>query len=276
MRCTLHASLYEKNMFITLTYDETQTGYHNNLDYTQIQKFKKKLRRYVDYHYQKRIEVFNVHEYGKNGKKHWHLICFGFDFDDKELYTIKNQIPLYTSEKLEKLWGYGFVTIGDVSEASAMYQAQYMEKDFKNGHAGTNKKSKSKHQGIGQKYFLLHYQQILRLGYIPIGGRKLPLPRSFERVAHKHYCHYYDGSFFVTTPERKARYCPFKKTQPNREIADLYVQYKVQKKLKIKELEEAWRVFINDHQQQKTTPDFVTSCENAMYDLKNKTQQENF
>lgn len=42
-RCVLHASLYTDNCFLTLTYDEKQKGYHNVLDYTDIQKFKKRL-----------------------------------------------------------------------------------------------------------------------------------------------------------------------------------------------------------------------------------------
>ena len=116
MRCVLNASLYEDNMFLTLTYDETKPGYHNELCYTDIQKFKKKLRRYCEYHHNKKIEIFNVHEYGKNGKKHWHLIVFNHDFEDKTIYTRKNGLNLYTSKTLEKMWGFGFVTIGDVTE----------------------------------------------------------------------------------------------------------------------------------------------------------------
>lgn len=41
MRCVLHASLYKENCFITLTYDESKDGYHNNKEYADIQKFKK-------------------------------------------------------------------------------------------------------------------------------------------------------------------------------------------------------------------------------------------
>ena len=132
MRCVLNASLYDDNMFLTLTYDEKLSGYHNELCYADIQKFKKKLRRHCDYHHKKKIEVFNVHEYGKNGKKHWHLLVFNHNFSDRKLYTTKNGIPLYTSKTLEDMWSHGFVTIGDVTEASSMYQAQYMEKDIKN------------------------------------------------------------------------------------------------------------------------------------------------
>ena len=139
-RCVLHASLYKKNCFLTLTYDEKQDGYHNKFNYSDIQKFKKKLRQYCKRQFDKKIEIFDVHEYGKNGKKHWHLIIFNHDFEDKEIYTQKNNILLFTSKKLAQLWPYGFHTIGDVSEASAMYQSQYMDKDFKHGNVTTEKK----------------------------------------------------------------------------------------------------------------------------------------
>ena len=221
MRCVLHASCYEKNCFLTLTYDESLDGYHNEFNYSDVQKFKKRLRKKVSH----RIEIFNVHEYGKNGKKHWHLVVFGYDFDDKIVHTYKNSIPLYTSQELNKIWPYGFSSIGDVSEASAMYQAQYMEKDIINGNSNNKKKSHSKHSGIGKKFFLQNYKQILELGFIPFEGKKVPLPRYFEKLAHKHWAHFYDQSFFFDNDYRKKRYSPFKLGEQNKEIADLFISY---------------------------------------------------
>lgn len=272
-KCVLHSSLYSENCFLTLTYDEKQKDYHNEFQYSDIQKFKKRLRRSVE---PKRIEIFNVHEYGKNGKKHWHLIVFNHDFSDKTLHTIKNGIPLYTSEELRKLWPFGFNTIGNVEEASAMYQAQYMEKDFKNGNVSTRKKSHSKHSGIGKPYFLAHYKQILELGYIPVSGRKLPVPRSFERIAHKHWSHFYEPTNFFDTPFRKALYRPFKTGLENKELADLYIQYKAHKQEKIKELEAEWDKVILQYLDQKTDPDFIKSANNVLYDLQNKITTERF
>lgn len=275
-RCVLHSSLYPKNCFLTLTYNEKLPGYHNNFQYSDIQLFKKKLRRHCEYHYDKKIEVFNVHEYGKQGKKHWHLIVFNHDFEDKTLYTVKNQIPLFTSKKLEALWPNGFNTIGDVSEASAMYQAQYVEKDFKNGNRHNSKKSHSKHSGIGKPYFLLHFKQILTLGYIPIGGKKLPVPRSFVRIAHKHYCHYYENSAFFDSPVRKALYRPFKPGLENRAIADLYISYKALKDEYVKELEHQWSETITHYLTTKEQPDFIKSGINTIYDLNKKQLGEQF
>lgn len=277
MRCVLHASLYDRNAFLTLTYDETHPNYHNELCYTDIQKFKKRLRRYFDYNYQKKIEIFNVHEYGKNGKKHWHLIAFNVDFPDKKLYTVKNGNNLYTSKTLEKMWSFGFVTIGDVSEASALYQAQYTQKDMKNGNTQNKKKSKSNHSGIGKKYFLENYSQILRLGYVPFQGSQRAIPRYFEKIAYRHWCHFNDRSAFFDLPDRKRLFSPFKNGEENRKMSVLYARYMINKKTNIigKELE--WKNnVIEPYLKTGKEPEFMQSLRNAVHDYNNKNFEEKF
>lgn len=277
-RCVLHASLYQDNCFITLTYDESALG-DNTINYSDIQKFKKRLRRQLA---PKKIEIFNVHEYGKNGRKHWHLVIFNHDFKDKEIFTTNNGTSIYTSEILRKLWPYGYNTIGTVTEASAMYQAQYTQKDIKNGNTNNTHKAKSNHSGIGRNYFNRHYKQILSLGYIPFDNQKMPLPRYFEKLAHKHYCHYYDQSAFFDTNERKKIHRPFKQNDPTnfpiREIADLFISYKEKKQQHIQEQAELYEEVIDTHLKTLEKPDFVKSGINALYDLKNKnnSQKENF
>ena len=275
-RCVLHSSLYKQNCFLTLTYDEKKPGYHNNFEYKDIQDFKKRLRQHAKRSTGQRIEIFNVHEYGKNGKKHWHLIVFNYDFTDKTVYTQRNNINLYTSKTLETLWPYGFNTIGDVSEGSAMYQSQYMEKDFKNDNAANLRKSHSKHSGIARPYFLLHYKQILSLGYIPMSGRKIPIPRYFQKLAHKHYSHFYETINFFDTKTRRALYRPFKKGEENKEIADLYIIFKNTKQDLVTELEKEWNTVISQYLTTNEIPDFIKSSNNAIYDLKNKSTQERF
>lgn len=265
-RCVLHASTYTHNCFITLTYNESSVG-DNSITYSDIQKFKKRLRKSLN---GKKIEIFNVHEYGKKGRKHWHLVIFGHDFEDKTLFSENAGIPIYTSKKLLKLWPYGHNTIGSVTEASALYQAQYTQKDIKNGNTNNEKKAKSNHSGIGKKYFLTHWKQILTLGYIPFGTQKMPVPRYFERLAHKHFCHYYDQSAFFDNNERKAIHRPFKNGEQNLELANLYIKYIEQKQLRIKEMQTEWEETLNQHFNTKLDPDFVVSGQNYLHDLNNK------
>lgn len=278
-RCVLHSSLYKENCFLTLTYDEKKDGYHNNFQYEDIQKFKKRLRQKVFRDFEKKIEVFNVHEYGKKGKKHWHLIVFNYRPPDARLYTTRNGIPYYISETLESLWKFGIHSIGDVTEASAMYQAQYMEKDFKHYNNANERKSHSKHSGLGRPYFEKHYRQLLSLGFIPFGGKKISLPRYFEKLAHKHFCHYYDPQKFVDTSQRKALYRPFLLCEcnaANKEIADLFIDYKARKNERIDVQVEEWNEVIERYLQTGDDPDFIKAASNNLYDLRNKQKTEQF
>lgn len=277
--CVLHASLYASNCFLTLTHDESRPGYHNKFDYSEIQRFKKRLRIWVQRNInpKHKLEIFNVHEYGKNGKKHWHLIVFNFDFKhDKTIFNIKNGNSLYISETLKKLWPFGNHTIGDVSEASAMYQAKYMEKDFQHYNTHNARKSHSQHSGLGKPYFLKHYSQILRLGYIPFNGKKHPVPRSFEKIAERHYSHFYQQENFIDFPHRKAKFRTFRNDLPIRELADLWPQYLEQKQKKIAEKTAEWQTVISQFLTTKETPDFIKSNDNKLYDLRNKTTAERF
>lgn len=279
MRCVLHSSLYKENCFLTLTYDETKKGYHNEKDYTDIQKFKKRLRIHVARATGRRIQIFNVHEYGKNGKKHWHLIVFNFDFLDKEFKTERNGQCYYVSDLLTRLWSHGTKynqIIGEVSEASAMYQAQYMEKDLKNYNTNNSRKSDSKHSGLGGPYFLQNYRQILSLGYVPFDGRKLPVPRYFQKLAHKHFSHFYDPKQFVRTVTRGPVYRYSANFKPNKEIADLWPYFKEIKDRLVAELEESWSETSKEFLTTKQDPDFIQSNENALYDLQKKNHQERF
>lgn len=153
-----------------------------------------------------------------------------------------------------------------------MYQAQYTQKDLKHGNTLNKKKSHSKHSGIGREYFLQNYQQILSLGFIPFGGRKVPLPRYFEKLAHKHYSHFYEPSNFFDTSDRKKIHTPFKSGLENKKIADLYLTYKKAKQEKIDELTRAWEEEIQKYIYTKDKPDFMKAAENYLYDLKNKKE----
>lgn len=290
VRCVLHASLYSHNCFLTLTYDESKDGYHNELDYTDIQTFKKRFRQHVARLGQycciktrrvispgKKIQIFNVHEYGKNGKKHWHLVVFNHDFIDKQYFTSKNGNRLYTSSRLSKLWPHGHHTIGDVTEASAMYQAQYTQKDFKHGNVNNKKKAKSNHSGIGRDYFLKHYEQILQLGYVPFGGQKISIPRYFLKLAHKHWAHFNNPDLFRDFPYRKRVYTPFKALEaPSLRMSTLYAQFIASRNEHIEQIAKEWEEQVKLNMNSDTKPDFVVAAENYLYDLRNRLNTSDF
>lgn len=65
-------------------------------------------------------------EYGtKNLRPHYHAILFGVNFSDKKFHCKRNDIPVHTSETLNKLWGKGITELGTVTAKSAGYVARY-------------------------------------------------------------------------------------------------------------------------------------------------------
>lgn len=166
-RITKEASLYKNNCFLTLTYNnenlptreiinketgELITGHP--LVKRDIQLFIKKLRRQYDYHFGKKgIRFYACGEYGgKFGRPHYHLAMFNIDStafgDIKLIGTNKNGDGLFTSPKIEEIWGKGIIAIGDLTPQSAAYIARYMLKKQK----GAQKKWYYESRGIIQEY----------------------------------------------------------------------------------------------------------------------------
>ena len=75
------------------------------------------------------VRFFHCGEYGELlYRPHYHACLFGFDFSDKVLWSTRGGVRLYRSKILEKLWTFGFSTIGDVTFESAAYVARYCTK----------------------------------------------------------------------------------------------------------------------------------------------------
>lgn len=67
-------------------------------------------------------------------RPHYHACIFGFSFPDKELWSVRDDIAIYSSDFLSDLWGKGFCTVGDLTYESAAYVARYSLKKI-NGKA---------------------------------------------------------------------------------------------------------------------------------------------
>lgn len=123
MRCLHESSLYDRNSFITLTYDDSNLPPGGSLDYSDFQKFMKRLRK----NSKSSVRFYMGGEYGESTlRPHFHACLFGYDFPDK-VYFRKSSSgeKLYTSKFLESLWPYGLSSIGDVTFQSAAYIARY-------------------------------------------------------------------------------------------------------------------------------------------------------
>lgn len=113
-----------ENCFITLTYEKSP-GQLVPKDFTD---FMKRLRKHLSKDDIK-IRYFMCGEYGSQGKRpHFHCIIFGWRPKDLELLQIRGTELLYNSSLISKIWGKGFVSVGDVSQYSAKYCAKYLQK----------------------------------------------------------------------------------------------------------------------------------------------------
>lgn len=125
MRCVHEASLYEDNCFITLTYSPEFLPKDGSLDKSHFQKFMKRLRK----EYGEGIRFFHCGEYGEDfGRPHYHACIFNFRFPDLVEMSNPRGDKYYVSESLNKLWGFGFCIVGDVTFESAAYVARYVTK----------------------------------------------------------------------------------------------------------------------------------------------------
>lgn len=170
IRCVHEASLYQNNCFITLTYDDKhipdckadQAKVPWKEDYVL---FMKKLRK----RYGEGIRFFHCGEYGEQFQRpHHHACLFNFDFEDKVLWSVRNGVRLFRSDALQKLWPYGYSTIGEVTWESAAYVARYVVKkitgDKAEAHYGGRVPeyiTMSRRPGIGKPWFDKYKSDVL-------------------------------------------------------------------------------------------------------------------
>lgn len=188
IRCKHEIACHNENSFITLTYDdENLPSFLIVKDY--FQKFIKRLRKLT----KQKLKYIVSHEYGsKSGRPHHHCIIFGWN-PSNQVYLQKapSGEPLFTSEQLEKLWPYGYHSIGTANEKTAYYIASYSLKSSKHSIICPNTGSitevsdsmdSSRRTAIGYEYFMQHYQQLSQLDEL--------LPRYYVKLLDRHYPDY--------------------------------------------------------------------------------------
>lgn len=198
IRCMHEASLYDKNCFITLTYDEGHLPFGDSLVYRDFQLFLKRVRRRFS---SARIRFYMCGEYGEEfGRPHFHACLFNFDFPDK-VYLRRGAkgSKLYTSKLLDELWGKGLCSVGDVTFESAAYVARYVMKKV------TGFRSEEHYQvvdpltgevfervrefnhmslkpGIGAPWLLKFRSDVYPTGKCVVNGRLVKPPKYYDRL----------------------------------------------------------------------------------------------
>jgi hypothetical protein len=130
---------------------------------------------------------------------------FNFDFSDRELWTVRNDVRLYTSKELSDLWPFGFSTIGDVTFESAAYVARYITKKITGEAAASHYEranafgevfnlvpeytTMSRRPGIGRGWFDKYSSDVYPHDRVILRGQSFRPPK------------YYDSVFEVDNPE---------------------------------------------------------------------------
>lgn len=205
LRCVHEASLYDHNSFVTLTYDDKHLPTDGSLRKDHFQKFMKRLRRSRE---GTSIRYYMCGEYGEDldqpsklGRPHYHACLFGIDFNDKELINVRNEVKLYTSEELSRIWGKGFVTVGDLTFESAAYTARYIAKkiigekqDFHyyklNYQTGElvpvipEYNDMSRRPGVAAEWYE-QFKKDTDKDYVTLRGTRMGIPRYYDKLLEK-------------------------------------------------------------------------------------------
>ena len=208
VRCMHEAQMYERNCFLTLTYDDVHLPQGNDLIYRDFQLFMKRLRkRFGD-----NIRFYMCGEYGEQfGRPHFHACIFNFDAPDKVLYRRnRDGDDLFKSDILCDIWSKGFAVVGALTFNSAAYVARYVMKKLSvpngvhpkyvdldaNGNIFVRKQeftNMSRRPGIGAPWLRKFQTDVYPSDFVVINGKRMRPPR------------FYDGQYEIVAPSDMAR-----------------------------------------------------------------------
>ena len=259
LRCGFEGYEHEASCFVTLTYTDENNPIFLIKDH--LQKFKKDLRRQIEYHYSKdiKIKTFDCGEYGdQTFRPHFHLIIFGFDFPDKYLHgESKRGHKVYNSEFLDRVWNQGHATIQDATKDAAAYCALYAAKERHElpHHLQPYPEFNTMSLSLGVEPILQKIDTHLQTDEIWFDGKKYSIPqiildKKFPRIVvyrmspFEYQEHKYHHPFFklyqatsLTVRAHQTQYDKIKQDRIDKMTANEKAEY-IKKGLTIKEIRE--------------------------------------
>lgn len=188
VRCMHEASLYDANCFLTLTYSPENVPDKGSLRPEDMVKFLKRLRAKFG-----KVRFFQCGEYGENFQRpHHHVLLFGFEFPDRVVHSVRDGMTLYRSAELEKLWPFGFCTIGAVTFESAGYVARYSMKKVTGPGADAHYRGRvpeyltmSRRPGIGRGWIEKFSSDVYPSDELVVRGHVCKPPKYYDGVQEK-------------------------------------------------------------------------------------------
>lgn len=208
-RCMHEAQMHVYNNFLTLTYNNENLPDDLSLRPEHWVTFAKALRSAL--HRKKYHRAINSDKLGfryymggeyipETGRPHYHACLFGIDFQDKIYHkTTPAGSKIYKSPTLDKLWGKGYSSIGQVTFQSAGYIARYcIQKrtgdgnpthyeilDPDTGEIRLRRKEynhMSRMPGLGKSWLLKYHPDIYTTGKVRVRNATAYPPRYYDKV----------------------------------------------------------------------------------------------
>jgi hypothetical protein len=190
--------MHDESCFLTLTIADEHRNERHSVDQRDMQLFMKRLRKHLS---PKKIRVFYASEYGEDtDREHYHAIIFGYMPEDRENFRKNDQGDmLYTSKTLEKLWGKGFITIGNFTATTADYCAKYVTKayigkDKENAYNWIDDETgeviqrtppfqrSSRRPALGVDFYKKYKGDLYNIDAAIIDGKTRPIPKAYDRI----------------------------------------------------------------------------------------------
>lgn len=196
MRCVHEASLYKRNCFITLTYNDENLPERKRLSQEDFAKFMKRLRKHAEPHL---VRFYMGGEYGtQNDRPHFHAIIFNWDWNDKRYYkTTSAGEKIWLSTTLERLWPYGYSSTAEMTFESAAYIARYCMQKITGEAAEEHYKrhdelgeyqlppefnQMSRKPGLGADWYNFYKKDIHTNDYVIINGKETNVPKFYDKI----------------------------------------------------------------------------------------------
>lgn len=199
IRCVCEQQMSSASCFITLTYDDDHLPPSGSLVPDDLQKFFKRLRRYLEYHNEVFIRYFSCGEYGEQFQRpHYHAIIFGWSPSDVKRIgcsssAVSGDGGYYVSRCLESLWPFGYHVVTGVTFESCAYVARYVTKKITGDEADSHYDGRvpefvrmSRRPGIGYSWLQKYHRDVYPNDTVIIrDGIKCRPPKYFDSIYDK-------------------------------------------------------------------------------------------
>ena len=198
LRIVHESKLWDRNCFVTLTYDDDHLPPYGSLRYRDVQLFHKKLRHLGKFRF------FAVGEYGSElSRPHYHVCYFGaFPRDARRLRSLSEErFVSWESTEWAELWTQGFVHIGELNYQSAAYASGYIFKKL-HGDLGASHYKRidedgvwhplepefarmSNRPGIGADWYHRYAADFHARDFAVHDGKRFPVPKYYDRLLER-------------------------------------------------------------------------------------------